>query len=298
MAERFGGRFSPGAPAPGGGPRGGPVRRAPVRRARVGARSNLLFVVPLIFAARAFFQPPAAMATDLAATAILLLAAWLTREGLRAHEAYDARPVARRPAIPRKIFAAVLTGAGLAVAGWAGEVLAPAIFAVLGAALHLAAFGPDPLRDKHAGGGAGEAELFQTDRVARVVAEGEGHLAAMAAAIRATGDRVLVARVERFAATARAMFRIVEADPRDLTAARRYLGVYLQGARDATAKYAELALRGGDPKARADYVALIEDLETNFTARTEALMRNDRTDLDVEIGVLRDRLAREGVRTE
>lgn len=290
MAKRFGGRFSPGTPPS----QGAPAPPARLRRARAGARANLLFVVPLIFAARAFFQPPAALAADLAATAILLLAAWLTREGLRAHDAYDARPVARRPAIPRKIFAAVLTGAGLAVGGWAGEPVAPAIFAVLGLGLHLAAFGLDPLRDK----GGGEGDLFQSDRVARVLAEGEGHLDAMAEAIRVSGDRVLVARVERFAATARAMFRIVEADPRDLGAARRYLGVYLQGARDATAKYAGLAGRGGDAKARVDYLALLEDLETNFAARTEALMQNDRADLDIEIGVLRERLAREGVRTE
>ena len=44
------------------------------------------------------------------------------------------------------------------------------------------------------------------------------------------------------------------------------------------------------PTARADYEALLSDLETNFAARTKALLNDNLTDLDVEIQVLRDRL--------
>ena len=111
---------------------------------------------------------------------------------------------------------------------------------------------------------------------------------------RRAGDRSLEARVERFAATARAMFRGVEADPRDLTAARKYLSVYLTGARDATVKFADLWRSNRDAGARAEYEALLDDLETNFARRTQALLSDDRTDLDVEISVLRERLQREG----
>ena len=46
---------------------------------------------------------------------LLILAAWLTREGIIAQEAYDARKIARRPAMPRKIVASLLTGIGLAI---------------------------------------------------------------------------------------------------------------------------------------------------------------------------------------
>jgi hypothetical protein len=137
---------------------------------------------------------------------------------------------------------------------------------------------------------------FQQDRVARIVAEGEGHLTEMHAAAERTRDRTIVARVERFAITARALFRTVEEDPRDLTAARRWLGVYLMGARDATIKFADLWARSHDPAARADYEALLDDLETTFARRTTALLEDNRTDLDIEIAVLRDRLKREGVR--
>jgi hypothetical protein len=68
------------------------------------------------------------------------------------------------------------------------------------------------------------------------------------------------------------------------------------GARDATIKFADLWAKTHDPGARADYEALLDDLETNFARRTTALLEDNRTDLDIEIGVLRDRLKREGVR--
>ncbi|RMD95168.1 MAG: hypothetical protein D6811_01415 [Alphaproteobacteria bacterium] len=292
MARRYRGPHSPG--------QGELVPQAPPapawhgRRPRpMGARLNMLFVAPLAILVSAFFQPPMGLALDLAAFGLLELAAWLTREGVAAHAAYDARRIARRPAFPRKIAGAVLTGAGLFLAGITPEtsLAAPAMLGLLGVALHLLAFGPDPLRDK----GADDIDLYQTDRVARAVEEAEKHLAAMAEAIRRTGDRELEARVERFQATARQMMRTVEDDPRDLTAARRYLGVYLLGARDATVKFADLYARNRDGQARADFIALLDDLEKNFAARTATLLEDDRVDLDIEIEVLRDRLAREKV---
>ena len=124
--------------------------------------------------------------------------------------------------------------------------------------------------------------------------EAEGYLKAMKDAILRAGDRQLDARVDRFATAARTMFRTIEGDPGDLTAARKYLSVYLMGARDATVKFADLYAQTRDPQARADYEALLTDLETNFASRTQALLSNSRTDLDVEISVLRDRLKLEG----
>lgn len=291
MAQRFGGRYSPGG-ADASAQAGWQGRRP----AYVGARANALFLLPLPFAVTAFFGTPTEMALRLGALALLLAAAWLTREGLRAQEAYDARRTARRPAIPRKIFGAVAMGAGLALGGASpgGSLLDPALFALLGAGLHLAAFGLDPLQDK----GLDGIDSFQSDRVARAVAEAETHLAAMTATIRGLGDRKLADRMTAFQSNARRMFRAVEDDPRDLTAARRYLGVYLVGARDATDKFAELYARSRDPGARADYEALLSDLEANFAARTQQLLENDRSALDIEIEVLRDRLAREGLRPE
>jgi hypothetical protein len=295
MAQRYGGDFSP---DPGRKPEDTSLkaaRRGPFEgqvRTKAGGRVNFLFLAPLPLAVRAFFLPPFGLGMTLAAFGLLILAAWLAREGILAQEAYDARKIARRPAMPRKIAASLLTGAGLALAALAGgNLVAAVIFGVLGAGLHSFAFGLDPLKNK----GMDGIDDFQTDRVARAVGEAEKHLAAMKGAVLRAKDREIEARVEAFAATARNMFRTVENDPRDLTAARKYLTVYLMGARDAAAKFADIYARSRDAQARADFVQLLDDLEANFTGKTQKLLIEDKTALNIEIEVLRERLAREGV---
>ena len=285
MAQRFGGKHSPGASS---APSGLKTKKA----TRAGGRVNFLFFAPALLVFKAFTSEPITMATYLAAFGLLLLAAWLTKEGLIAQEAFEARKVARRPAIPRKLFGAVLTGAGLGVAGIAGHGPIDAlIFAGLGIFLHIAAFGFDPMKSK----GLGDVDDFQNDRVARAIEDAENHLAAMGRAIAALNDRALIARTERFQSTARHMFRVIEGDPRDLTAARKYLSVYLDAARQASEKFADLYARNHSAEARQNYEALLEDLESSFHNRTQKLLADDHVDLDIEIDVLRARLEREGV---
>lgn len=285
MAQRFGGRFSPGA-------QDIPQPKGPPRHA-LESRVKWITIAAIPFLIGAFWQEPVGLVTNLAAFGIVALGGLLTREGLQAEAAYDARRVARRPAWPRKLFGGVLTGLGLAVGAWApGAVAGAALIGVAGLALHYLAFGPDPMRDK----GMEGIDSFQQDRVARFISEGEGYLSGMQDAIRRVGDRRLEARVAVFTETARELFRRVEEDPGDLTAARRYLGVYLMGARDATVKFADLYAHTRDARALADYESLLTDLEGNFAARTRSLIEGGRTDFDIEMQVLRDRLAREGVR--
>ncbi len=290
MTQRFGGKFSPNEQSQ---PQAkGEFQTA--KRSRVGGRVNVLFLAPLPLIWQAFGNGPQQMALNLVALGTLLLAAWLTREGLLAQEAYEARSVARRPAFPRKMAGSALTGIGLGLAGWAatGGLAAPAIYAIIGTLLHGLAFGLDPLSDK----GIEGVDLHQTDRVARAVDSAEAHLSAMSDAIKRCGDRGLETRVAGFQKTARHLFRTVENDPRDLSAARKYLGVYLKGARDAAVKFSELYARNQDPNARTDFETLLNDLEQNFAARTEKLLLDDKSDLTIEIEVLRERLQRETVR--
>jgi hypothetical protein len=289
MAQRYGGKYSPQGARP-VTPAPLPKAAAPVKPAG-GWRATLLFLSSFTFLFPAFGDAPKAMLLGLVAGGLLILASGLAREGLKARAAFDARKVARRPAFPRLLFSAAATGTALAVGGYIAHGLSPypALYAAMGIALHIGAFGLDPWRDK----GMEGLDPFQTDRVAKAVAEAEAHLAAMQDAILHANDRAASARVAQFAASARALFARVEADPGDLTAARKYLSVYLQGARDATVKFADHWAATRDAQARADWEALLTDLETTFADRSRALLANDRTDLDIEISVLRDRLKME-----
>ena len=292
MARRYGGKYSPTE-----GEADAAETRAPMQTMRVdpaGARANLMFLPPVILLFTSLFAGAVGLVAGLLGAASLALGAWLLREGLRAEDEYRSRKIARRPGIPRKLFAAVLTGAGAALAAWTTDpgVVAPVLFGLAAGGLHVAAFGLDPMRSK----GMEGIDTFQQDRVARYVDEGERRLAEMADAAKRAGDRQVEERVARFQATAREMFRTIEEDPRDLAAARKFMSVYLQGARDATVKFADLYSRTQDRGAKSDYLMLLTDLEQTFEKKNRKMLLDNNQDLAVEIDVLRDRLGREGVR--
>lgn len=303
MSKRYGGEYSPTGRRPGEAPRE-EVRAEPLeapsfrgrKPMRHGAKINILFVLPVIALVLSLIQPVMALAADLSGVAALFLGAWLTRDGVRAEDAYEERKVAKRPAIPRKLFGSVATGlgTGLLVFGGNWNLIAAILIGVIAAGLHLVSFGLDPMRDK----GLEGIDRHQSNRIARKIDEAERVLDEMTDAIKRARDRQLEARVESFEDTARQMFRQVEADPRDLSSARRYLGVYLQGARDATVQFVDLYARNRDPQIRADYVRFLDDLENNFAKRTRAMLTDDRSNLDIEIEVLRERLNRENLHIE
>jgi hypothetical protein len=289
MAKRFGGRFSPDALQNGNL---NPIPDAPIRH-RLAGRPKYVTMAAVPFLFSAFFQDPAGMAANLAAFGVIASAMWMTREGLAAEAAYEVRRVARRPAIPRKLFGGVLAGLGLGLGvAEPGSLAGAGAVGVTGLALHWLAFGSDPMRDK----GMDGVDGFQGERAQKMIEEAEAHLAQMRDAIRQLGDRWLDARINRFAATVEDLFDRVRSNPGDLSAARRYLGVYLMGARDASVKFADLYRQTQDPAVRASYETFLDDLEKDFSAKSRRLLEGDRTDLDIEISVLRDRLAREGVR--
>lgn len=296
MAKRYGGKYSPDGAHSEDAPTQPRGSFAKARVSPVGARANILFIPAIPLVATTLNDGAIAMSFGLVGAGIWTLAAWLLRGGLEAEAGYNERRVARRPDLPRKLISAVLTGlgAGVAVLAHANtvDVIAPILFILAATGLHVAAFGMDPRKDK----GMEGIDTFQQNRVARVVDEAEAHLSAMTDAILRSGDRQMERSVESFKGVARDLIRTVEEDPRDLTAARKYLGVYLLGARDATAKYADIYSRTQDAQARTDYAALLKDMTENFSARTRKLLVEDRSDLNIEIDVLRERLAREGVR--
>lgn len=284
MARRFGGKHSPDMAVK---PKDTRVVDA------AGARANVLAVPAAILAFTTIGDGATEMAMGLTAAGALGLAAWLLREGLRAEAAYNLRTIAKRPAIPRKMFATALTGVGVGLATLihGSGVLESGVFGVIAGVLHVVAFGIDPLKDKRVEG----IDSFQQDRVAKVVDEAESYLDAITGQVDLLRDRDLTGRVQRFTAAAKDMIRTVEQDPRDLTGARKFLGVYLMGARDATARFVDLYGRTQDVSVRRDYEALLTDLETNFAARTQKMLLDDRSAMDIEINVLRDRLERDAL---
>jgi primosomal protein N'' len=290
LAIKFGGKFSPNKTAP------DVVREAVVDEHEVttaGSKAKVLFVPGVLLAFLSLNEGAFDLILGLIGAGVLTLSAWLTRDGLRAAAAFEMRNVARKPSIPRKFFGSVLVGVGITLASLSNDpsILAAILYGIVAGGLHTAAFGIDPLRDKRMEG----IDTFQQDRVAKVVDEAEEYLASIKDHIGSIGDRHLESRTTQFNLIARRMISTVEEDPRDLTGARKFLGVYLMGARDAAAKFADLYKRQPNEDAHADFEALLSDLEQNFAAQIDKMLLNDRSDMDIEIKVLRDRLQREGL---
>ncbi|MEL6266282.1 MAG: 5-bromo-4-chloroindolyl phosphate hydrolysis family protein [Pseudomonadota bacterium] len=297
-AKRFGGQFSPDAA-------GRAASALPKRRPsfagrepmRLDVRARLLYVLPAPLLFAAFWDiatgdlPGTVLA--LAGFVLLLGGAWMLNEGLTAERAYAARAVARRPAIPRKIFAAVMAGLGVGLAQLDGsggsDPLVAAGFGLVAFAAHLAAFGIDPLSNKGI-----DLDGAATGHVADVLDRADATLREIHEDAVRIGDHEITERLSALGDEVRAMLRRLDQDPRDLTRARRYLSVHLVGAREATRKYAESHGEMDDPRLRGDFLALIDELEQSFQRGSEKLSADDRTDLEIEIEVLRERLGREG----
>lgn len=294
-ARRFGGAYS----------RGGAT--APVRQAGAGSRIVQVPAFSSIWAWLLFLFPTPLLLSaitsvglghifnalvDLAAYASLMFGAFLLREGQKAERAFAARTIARPPAFPRKLVAAVLAGGGVFLAsflGWGLGLPAAIAFGALAAGSHILAFGLDPMRSK------GVAEHgADGKRAAEALEKAEAHLAAIAVLTPKLRDREVRDRISALIAKVREMLTLIEQDPRDLDRARRYLTVYLKGARDATQKYADNRERLDDPVIRTEYLAMLADLEASFERGRKMLLEDDRTDLEVEIEVLRERLGQEG----
>jgi hypothetical protein len=299
MTKRYGGKFSPeGTPDNARADLELPHKFRGKKAYNSNIRAKLLFLVPLPLLFSGIGELQAGNGTGVlyewGALAALLLAAWLLRDGLEAEDAYNARKVARPPAVPRKVFASAITGIGVALAAFGGAhvgLFSSLIFGGAAALAHSFSFGIDPLRRK----GMEGFDEFETERVAKAVDKAEKLLQETISASHKFNDRRLEGRIESLASAARDMFRIVEEDPRDLARARKFMGVYLKGARDATIKFADVYARNRDAQARSDYEALLTDLEQSFAGHRETLLLDDRSDLDVEIEVLRDRLKQEGL---
>ncbi len=236
---------------------------------------------------------PIGAAISFGTYALFVLAVWTLREGIKAEAAYNERKIARPPMFPRKLIAALLSGGAVLLAAWLGwgqGLFVGLGFGALAVAAHLVAFGFDPMRRK----GLPGFNEYETDRVARAVDKAEAIMAEIEEAAEGINNRTITRKVSSLLDAVKEMLRTVEQDPRDLTRARKYMGVYLQSARDATIKFAELNQRGKNPAKQAEYIGLIEDLETSFNGERTLMLQDNQSDLDVEIEVLQERLQREG----
>ncbi len=134
-----------------------------------------------------------------------------------------------------------------------------------------------------------------TDRVLEALAQAETSISAIEQATRNIGNAELNSRLRRIAAQARQILTMLEEDPRDLRRARKFLNVYLDGAKQVTEGYAKTHGRVTAPELEDNFRRVLTTIEEVFAEQQQKLLETDVTDLDVQLEVLNTQLKREGV---
>jgi 5-bromo-4-chloroindolyl phosphate hydrolysis protein len=230
-----------------------------------------------------------------AAIALLLWGAALIGRGLRAEAEFERRRIANPPRLPRKSLGALVVAAGVFASGWLGVPHSPVIAGCLAlgalAGCHLT-YGFDPRTAKTAPAGA---YGYTTEEVIEALDEARAAIRS----IEASGERIhnaeLSRRLRRICASAREIVEVIEADPRDLRRARKFMRVYLTGAQRVCDRYAGLHPRGQSRELESSFRNVLQTIEEVFREQHDRLLENDVLDLDVQIEVLSNQLQREGV---
>ncbi|MDS4071268.1 MAG: 5-bromo-4-chloroindolyl phosphate hydrolysis family protein [Candidatus Competibacter sp.] len=225
---------------------------------------------------------------------LFLAGALLLRRGLLAEVDYDRRRVAKAP-WPLKTLGGGIIALATGVTAWLGARYAPIMAGAFGLAALLGCYlnyGFDPRAAKRFTDGDG---VDTTDRVLEALAQAESAIASIEQATRDIRNAELNGRLRRIAALARQILKLLEEDPRDLRRARKFLNVYLDGAKQVVEGYARTHPRVSAPELEDNFRRVLSTIEDVFQEQQQKLLETDVSDLDVRIEVLTTQLKREGV---
>jgi 5-bromo-4-chloroindolyl phosphate hydrolysis protein len=224
---------------------------------------------------------------------LYMLAAWCLRKGLQAEHVYEKSRIARPPQ-PLKMTAAIIAALTTGMIAWlgAGRPLPVALLFAVGAFLGMyLSYGFDPRKEKNivAAHGYSRDEILQTLEDSSRIIRG----------IEQANDRIrnaeLNQRIERICEIADSILAEIEADPRDIRRARKFLNVYLDGARQVTEGYAKTHPQTQSGELEQNFRNVLETIESVFQEQHQKLLEEDVFDLDVKIEVLTTQLKREGI---
>lgn len=262
-------------------------------------RGVLLYVLPLPLAAVAVRALASGDNSSLLASLVALACLWsgavMNRSGLQAETQFRRRRIAAAPRTPRKALAAVLVGVGSAVCAiWLADLglLVGVVAGVMALVGTLLAYGLDPRQDKIADGSTAG---YSTEEIVSALTQAEAKIESIAQSGRSIQNPEFAARLERIVEAASQVLRVIEDDPGDLRRARKFLHVYLDGARTVTANYARAHPDARNEELDENFRDMLETIESSFIETRQRLLQDDAMDLDVQIEVLKTRLKREGV---
>jgi len=261
---------------------------------KTGIKGTLLFLMPLpVLIAAVIHLVKGNILSSITAGALFtgfMIAAVMARHGFKLEHRFKKKKLARAPGTPFKSVAAILLAGttGLTAFLLSGYGLFASILigfvTLLGFYL---AYGVDPRRDKTGNIplGASAVEVFEAFE------EAEIKIATIEKARENINNINFDQHLKRIVKKARGILTLIEEDPRDLTRARKFLKVYLEGTARVTESYAKTHGRDATTEVLdTNFQEVLDSIESTFDEQHQKLLRNDQLDLDVKIEVLKTQL--------
>jgi 5-bromo-4-chloroindolyl phosphate hydrolysis protein len=227
---------------------------------------------------------------------VYMLAAICLRKGLHAEYVYHKSRIAGPPNPPLKTLAAVMAALATGMIAWlgAGHSLPAGMLFAGGAFLGMyLRYGADPRVEKRK---ITEAYGYSGDEIRQALEDSSR----LIRGIEQANDRIRNAelnwRIGRICDIADDILAAIAADPRDFRRARKFLNVYLDGARQVTEGYARTHRQTPSEALEQNFRNVLETIESTFQEQHRKLLEEDLFDLDVKIEVLNTQLKREGIR--
>lgn len=268
------------------------------RRRRLGLRGVLLYLLPFPLPLAGLIGlasgDAGAALSAIAAFAALIGGAYLNRRALREQLIAPERRFTRPATIPYGYLAAALVAAGTATAagGVVGhDTLTSGLFALLAAAGFHLSYPLPSARSMLPRPAPAPADT----RVRSALETAERRLLAIELAAEGIGNLELEQRLRRIAAQGRGILEVIAARPGELSRARKFLNVYLEGAERVASRYVQTHRLSRSRALESRFRNVLAEIEAVFERQRTVLLEHDVDDLDVQIEVLRKQLEREGL---
>lgn len=264
-----------------------------VKNIQYGLKGLLLYILPipiLIAAIIALIKGSFLATLILSASSVgFLLAAILTRHGLKLEKVFEQKKFAKAPRVPYKSVAALLLAITTALTAFFATSSGLLHSVLLGGAAFLGymfSYGLDPRKDKTAG-----ILGVTSEEVIKALEAAEIRISSLESAKKQISSTDFKSSIDRITHKAREILTVIEEDPRDLDKARKFLRTYLKGADNVTATYVKTHQNDATTdKLDADFSKVLNSIEETFNKQHKKLKENDQFDLDVQIQVLETQL--------
>jgi len=230
--------------------------------------------------------------------ALALLAATLIRKGIRLEEEGRERRFKRRAStVPYRLIGSVVLAVAMFIVAFWGifnhdhSIIDSVLFALatlLGCYLY---YEFDPARKDPEIAAVG----ITTEELVELLDEAEERIVAIESASKDIKNVEFKDRLRRIVREARAILDTIEEDPVDARRARKFLKVYLDGAKQVTEGYAKTHRNDASPVLEDNFRRVLTTIETVIADQQEKLRENNVSELDVNIEVLQMQIEKEGI---